>query len=167
VTRVFASALALGLAFAAAGCGSAGSSDDTEPSRAITAGQVVREFRQAPGQPKLRPTQEPDAAWQQLGLGLNISETLRQRYGVFSVYVVKPGRAEAVRSLLKDKNTREALTRDANGIYWEFDELAHSYVAYKRYGSNVVLAWWNELKQPAVDDRWSRLDAVMSGLETG
>jgi hypothetical protein len=167
VKRVLASALALALGFGAAGCGSAGSSDDTERSRAITAGQVAREFREAPGQPRLRPTQEPDAAWQQLGLGLNISEALRERYGVFNVYVVKPGRAEAVSSLLKDKDTRETLTPDADGIYWEFDDLAHSYVAYKRYGPNVVLAWWNEQKEPTVDDRWTRLDAVMSGLETG
>jgi hypothetical protein len=167
VQRVIASALALALALGAAGCGASGDSDDREQTQAITAGQVVREFRQEPGQPKLRPTAEADVAWEQLGLGLNISETLRQRYGVFNVYVVKPGRAEAVRSLLKDKDTRKALKRGADGIYWDFDDLARSYVAYKRYGSNVVLAWWNEKSEPIADARWTRLDAVMSGLETG
>jgi hypothetical protein len=127
---------------------------------------VVHEFRQAPGQPKLRKTAEPDAAWEQLGLGLNISEELRQRYGVFNVYVVKPRRAQAVQSLLKDKETRKTLERDADGIFWDFDELAGSYIAYKRYGANVVLAWWNEREEPGLDARWTRLDALMSGLET-
>jgi hypothetical protein len=167
VKRVLASALALALALAAGGCGATGSDVDRQQEQAITASQVVQEFGQAPGQPKLRRTAEPDAAWEQLGLGLNVSEELRRRYGVFNVYVVKPTRTEAVQSLLKDKETRKTLEQDAQGIFWEFDELARSYVAYKRYGPNVVLAWWNEEKEPAIDARWARLDALMSGLETG
>jgi hypothetical protein len=165
--RFSASALALALALAAVGCGSSATEQDREQAQAITAGQVVDEFREAPGKPKLRKTAEPDAAWEQLGFGLNVSEELRGTYGVFSVYVVKPERAEAVRSLLKDKETRKTLERDADGIFWDFDELARSYVAYKRYGPNVVLAWWNEKKEPGTDARWERLDALMSGLETG
>lgn len=168
VKRVVASALALALALGAAGCGAASSTDDDrQQDQTITAGQVVQEFRQAPGQPKLRKTVEPDAAWEQLGFGLNVSEELRARYGVFNVYVVEPGRPQAVQSLLKDKDTRKTLRPSESGIYWEFDDLAHSYVAYKRYGSNVVLAWWNEGQQPVVDARWTRLDALMSGLGTG
>jgi hypothetical protein len=166
VTRVLVGALALALALAAVGCGAAQADQDDEQTQAITAGQVIQKFRQAPGQPKLRKTAEPDVAWEQLGLGLNVSEELRRTYGVFSVYVVEPERPEAVRSLLKDKETRKTLERNAGGIFWDFDELAGSYVAYKRYGANVVLAWWNEKREPGVDARWTRLDALMSGLET-
>lgn len=165
--RVIASALALALALAAAGCGSAQSENEQESEPAITAAQVAREFRQAPGQPKLRKAAGTDVAWEQLGFGLNASERLVKRYGVFNVYVIKPGRTEALRSLLKDKETREPLKRNVDGIYWEYDDLSRSYVAYKRYGANVVLAWWNERKEPAVDARWTRLDVLLSGLETG
>jgi hypothetical protein len=166
VTRVLAGAFALALALVAGGCGAPAADQEQEQTRAISAGQVIQEFRRAPGQPRLRKTAEPDVAWEQLGLGLNVSEELRHRYGVFSVYVVKPERPDAVRSLLKDKETRKALKRSAEGIFWDFDDLAGSYIAYKRYGANVVLAWWNERQEPGVDARWARLDALMSGLET-
>ena len=60
------------------------------------------------------------------------------------------------------------------GIEWaseafpaELDELAKSYVAQKRYGSNVVLAWWNEQRDKGTDERWDRLDAVMHEIANG
>lgn len=165
--RVKDSALALALALAVAGCGAVTTADEEQSEgQRITAAQVVREFRQAPGQPRLRPTAEPDEAWDQLGLGLNVSEKLQKRYGVFNVYVVKPGKSEAVRSLLRDKETKKALKK-SGGIYWEYDTLSRSYVAYKRYGSNVVVAWWNERKTPGVDARFTRIDRLLSGIETG
>ena len=72
-----------------------------------------------------------------------------------------------MRSLLADKDTAEPLQPDADGIYWDYDELAKSYVAQKRYGSNVVLAWWNERREQAADKRWDRLDAVLQGHRDG
>ena len=72
-----------------------------------------------------------------------------------------------MRSLLADKDTAKPLQADADGIYWDFDELAGSYVAQKRYGSNVVLAWWNESAEKGTDARWERLDELMEGLTTG
>ena len=48
-----------------------------------------------------------------------------------------------------------------------YAELAGSYVAYKRYGSNVVLAWWNEQPEPVTDARFERLDALMQELSEG
>jgi hypothetical protein len=154
----------------AAACGAAESSDDDDerpgpPS--LTAQQVIREFRQIPGQPKLRRAAGSDAAWEQLSLGLNVSPKLQRRFGTFNVYVVKPGRDEAVDSLLTDKETKKALRRSADGVYWELDSLAGSYVAYKRYGANVVLAWWSEREQPVTDGRWERLDRLMSRLVAG
>ena len=163
--RVLASALALALAAAVAGCGTSQSSD-VPPAQLISAGQVIQKFRQAPGQPKLRQA-PPGEAWEQLSFGLNVPEKLRTRYGVFSVYVVEASRPEAVRSLLRNKETRKALQADDFGVYWEYDTFSRSYVAYKRYGANVVLAWWNEKKTPQTDERFARIDALLSGLETG
>ena len=70
-------------------------------------------------------------------------------------------------SLLSDKDTAEPIEESAGGIHWDFDELAGSYVAQKKYGPNVVLAWWNEREEPVTDERWERLDALMQELVEG
>ncbi|HEX2044886.1 MAG TPA: hypothetical protein VHF23_04575 [Gaiellaceae bacterium] len=158
------------VALLGAACGAEESSEDEQDRQeppALTAQQVIREFRHVPGQPKLRRAAGSDAAWEQLSLGLNVSPRLQRRFGTFNVYVVKPGRDEAVDSLLTDKETRKALRRGADGIYWERDSLAGSYVAYKRYGANVVLAWWSEREEPVTDGRWERLDRLLSRLVAG
>ena len=72
-----------------------------------------------------------------------------------------------MRSLLADKDTAKPLQADADGIYWDYDELAKSYVAQKRYGANVVLAWWNESRKQGTDERWERLDGILQGLASG
>ncbi len=56
---------------------------------------------------------------------------------------------------------------DADGIYWDYDELAKSYVAQKRYGPNVVLAWWNEKRKQGTDERWEQLDQLMQQSVSG
>jgi hypothetical protein len=156
------------LALLAAACGAA-QTEENEESRppSFTAEQVIREFRQAPGQPRLRRAAGTDAAWEQLSFGLNVSPKLQRQYGTFNVYVVEPRRLEAVDSLLTNKETRKPLEQAAGGLYWELDTLAGSFVAYKRYGANVVLAWWSERKQPVTDARWERLDRLMAELATG
>jgi hypothetical protein len=152
---------------AAAGCGSSGDGDDGEQEAAPIAAQaVVQEFEEVPGMPPLQ-SSAPDPSWEQLGLGLDLTAADQKRYGTFTIYVVDPEDPEAVRSLLADKDTAEPLQADANGIYWDFDELAKSYVAQKRYGSNVVLAWWNEKDSKGTDARWQRLDRVLLGLTNG
>jgi hypothetical protein len=172
VKRVALFASLLLLALLAVGCG-AGSTEgeDTDQNRpdvrTISAGEVITRFQRAPGQPLLERAPGTDAAWDQLSLGLNVPPALQQRYGTFSVYVVEPGNTEAVDSLLRDKETHEPLKEGPGGIYWERDELANTYVAYKRFGDNAVLVWWNERPQPATDARWQRLDALMAGLATG
>ena len=151
-------------ALAVAGCGSSGNADDQEQETApIPAQAVVQEFSEVPGMPELV-TAVPDPSWEQLGPGLDIPPAAQERYGTFTIYVVDPEDPEAVRSLLADKDTAEPLQPDADGIYWDYDELAKSYVAHKRYGSNVVLAWWNERREQATDKRWDRLDAVMQDI---
>jgi hypothetical protein len=165
-------ALLLALTAAAllgAGCGAAESQDEnqTPGPPSFTAQQVIREFEQAPGQPRLRAAGGTSAAWEQLGFGLDPPPRLQNRYGTFSVYVVEPGNDEALGSLLSNKETKEPLEADADGVYWELDTLAGSYVGYKRYGTNVVVAWWSETKEPVADARFERLDGLMSGLEAG
>jgi hypothetical protein len=158
---IFLAALAL------AGCGSSGDGDDEEQQVApIAAQQVVQEFSDVPGMPELE-TAAPDPSWEQLGPGLDIPPAAQERYGTFTIYVVDPEDPEAVRSLLADKDTAKALQADADGIYWDYDELAKSYVAQKRYGSNVVLAWWNEQRDKGTDERWDRLDEVMQEIASG
>ena len=171
--RTLLIALLLALAAAlAAGCGASAETDDgtvTDEQQAspIAAGQVVAQFKRASGGTQLRGTATPDAAWEQLGLGLNATQEQLREYGTFTIYVVEPDHDEAVTSLLSDKDTAKPLARGDGGIYWDFDELADSYVAHKRYGANVVLAWWNERAEPVTDARFERLDALMQELSAG
>ena len=164
--------VALLAALVAAGCGASGEGvDETTPTgeeaAPIGASQLVARFRQASGGTQLRGTATPDAAWEQLGLGLDPTPRQQGRYGTFTVYVVEADHDEAVDSLLSDKETAKPLAEDANGIYWDFDELANSYVAHKRYGPNVVLAWWNERPEPGTDARFERLDALLQEATAG
>jgi hypothetical protein len=173
-TPLIALLLALAAALVVAGCGAAAETDDgtdtdgdRQQAAPIAASQVVAQFKRSSGGTTLRGTATPDAAWEQLGLGLNATPAQQQRYGTFSIYVVEPDHDEAVASLLSDKDTAKPLERGDEGIYWDFDELAKSYVAHKRYGPNVVLAWWNERPEPATDARFERLDALMQELSEG
>jgi hypothetical protein len=154
-------------AVAVAGCGSSGDGDDGEQEAApIAAQSVVQEFDEVPGMPPLQ-SSAPDPSWEQLGLGLDLPPADQKKYGTFTIYVVDPEDLEAVKSLLADKDTAKPLQADANGIYWDYDELAKSYVAQKRYGSNVVLAWWNETQKQGTDARWQRLDRILQSLANG
>jgi hypothetical protein len=171
-TPLIALLIALAVALVAAGCGASSegvdetTTDDREAAP-IGASQLVAQFKQASGGTQLRGTATPDAAWEQLGLGLNATPAQQREYGTFSIYVVEPENDEAVTSLLSDKDTAKPLARTEDGIYWDFDELAGSYVAYKRYGPNVVLAWWNEQPEPVTDERFERLDALLQELSGG
>jgi hypothetical protein len=160
------SLLALAVALAAPACGSSADTDEEQDASPIAASAVVQEFDQVPGMPELETTAATDPSWEQLGLGLDISPTDQEKYGTFTIYVVDPEDDEAVASLLADKDTAEPLERGADGIYWDYDELAKSYVAQKRYGTNVVLAWWNEKREPVTDERWERLDAILQNVAT-
>ena len=64
--------------------------------------------------------------------------------------------------------TRRSLWRPTpSGIYWDYDELAKSYVAQKRYGPNAVLVWWNEQREQGTDERWERLDQLLQSVAAG
>jgi hypothetical protein len=153
----------------AAGCGSSGDGDGDGDDQAapVAAQQVVQEFEETPGLPELEPAAGSDPAWDQLGPGLDLPAADQKRYGTFTIYVVDPEAPEAVASLVADKDTAEPIEADANGIYWDVDELAKSWVAQKRYGSNIVLAWWNEQAQKGTDARWRRLDQALTDLTHG
>ena len=160
--RIVFIATAVAAVAVAGGCGAA--AEPEEQRARYTAAQVIQQFKTEPGSPRLRKAAGADAAWEQLGLGLNVSERLLRRYGVFTIYVVEPGNDEAVNSLLTDKATREPLTPDGRGIYWELDTQSGDYVAYSKYGTNVVLAWFGGKTEPEVDMRWKRLDRLMERL---
>ena len=145
----------------AAGCG-AGDSDSEEA--LLNVGQLVQRFQEEPGSPLLREA-GGDPAFRQLGFGLNPSQRLLERYGVFSIYVVDSDRPQALTSLLTDKGTGRPLEADPSGVYWERDTQSRSWIAYKRYGENVVLVWWAESAGRSADGRWRRLDRVLTAAE--
>jgi hypothetical protein len=148
------------------GCGllvGCGSSDSQPKPQLLTAGQVSGQFKRETGKSLLR-AQTDDVAWVQLGYGLNPSQELLDKYGIFSVYVAKQGHLAALDSLLHDKATKKALEKDPEGVYWELDSNSGTWVAYKRYPPNVVLAWFSGSKTQAVDRRFERVDRVLAGL---
>jgi hypothetical protein len=159
-----AAAITLALAFVlAAGATGCGSGENTPQPERVSAGQVMGKFKQKTGRPLKRAATE-DPAWEQLSYGLNPSKQLLDEYGIFSVYVAKPGHVDALGSLLKDKATKKTLQRDADGVYWERDSNSGTWVAYKRYSGNVVLAWFSGSKTQALDTRFERLDRVLADL---
>ena len=160
VRRIALLSLALILVSALAGCG-AGS--DQPQVVSLTPGQVTQQFQKETGKP-LQPTAVSDPAWDQLGYGLNQSEKLVQRYGIFNVYVGKPGKGAALSQLFKNKATNKPLARGSGGMYWELDSQSKTWVAYKRYSGNVVLVWFSGSKKQAADERFQRLDSILSGL---
>jgi hypothetical protein len=157
---VIALALAVVLAVGSAGCGSAESTPQPE---FLSAGQVIGQFKRETGKPLERAATE-DPAWDQLSYGLDPSRPLLDKYGIFSVYVAKQGHVDALGSLLHDKATKQALKRDAEGVYWERDSNSNTWVAYKRYSRNVVLVWFSGSKTQALDARFERLDRVLTDL---
>lgn len=154
--RALAFFVALICLAAAAGCGEA-----SEPSFST---EEVRAHFQAEAGAQLFRKQGPggDPAWEQLGFAENASPALIERYGVFSIYVVKPGEKEAMASLFRDTATKKPLPH-RRGIYWELDTHSDTWTAHTRY-ANLVLVWFTEQTQPAVDARWQRLHRLLREL---
>jgi hypothetical protein len=139
-----------------AGCGAA---EETS----YTTQDVTAEFEQEAGAQLFR-KQGPgdDPAWEQLGFAENAPPALIERYGVFSIYVVEPGEKEAMASLFRDKATQKPLPH-RRGIFWELDTHSDTWTAHTRY-ANLVLVWFTESKEPAVDARWQRLHRILRAL---
>lgn len=155
--RRLAVILLLALAvLAAAGCGG---SEETS----LTSDEVIAEFG-AGGAPLVRKSGPGDTAWDQLGLAEDAPQRLIDRYGIFSIYVVDPGENAAMDSLFRDKATRKPLAH-RRGIYWELDTHSNTWTAHTRY-KNLVLVWFTESEQPAVDARWQRVHKLLRDLAT-
>ena len=71
-------------------------------------------------------TAVPDPSWEQLGPGLDMPAGRPEEVRHVHDLRVDPEDPEAVKSLLADKDTAKPLQADADGIYWDFDELAKS-----------------------------------------
>jgi len=162
VRRIALLSLAVFALVVLAGCGAA--SDQTQE-QTLTPAQVRQTFKQATGRP-LEPAAVSDPAWEQLGYGLDMPQSLVDRYGIFNVYIGKPGKSASLASFFKDKDTDKPLARSADGIYWELDSQSKTWVAYKRYGGNVVLVWFSGSKEQAADERFDRLDSILTGLHS-
>jgi hypothetical protein len=154
--RALAFLVALVCLAATAGCGEA-----SEPGYST---EEVRAYFQAEADAQLFRKQGPDGdpAWEQLGFAENAPHALIERYGIFSIYVVEPGEKEAMASLFRDKATKKPLAH-RRGIYWELDTHSDTWTAHTRY-ANLVLVWFTEREQPAVDARWHRLHRMLRDL---
>jgi hypothetical protein len=161
--RLAVALLALGSLAVAGVAGGCGESNAQTQVDVVPAAQVIARFQNETGRPLQRAATE-DEAWDQLSYGLDPSESLLDRYGIFTVYVAKEGHLSAVDSLLKDKATKKPLQRDSDGVYWELDSNSGTWIAYKRYKRNVVLVWFSGSKTKALDARWEGLDSVLAGL---
>jgi hypothetical protein len=146
--------LVLAVAVGTTGCGA---SSET----AISSQQVIAEFG-AGGAPLVRKSGPGDSSWDQLGLAEDASQKLIDRYGIFSIYVVEPGKKEAMESLFRDQATSKPLPH-RRGIYWELDSHSNTWTAHTRY-QNLVLIWFTESEQPAVDVRWQRLHKMLRDM---
>jgi hypothetical protein len=160
VRRIALLSLALLALAALAGCGAA---RDQSEQATLTPAQVRQTFEQATGR-ELEPAAVSDPAWDQLGFGLDMPRSLVDRYGIFNVYVGKEGKTDSLSAFFKDKDTGKPLARDADGVYWELDSQSKTWVAYKRYGGNVVLVWFSGSKEQDADTRFERLDSILTGL---
>jgi hypothetical protein len=160
VRRIALLSLAVFALVALAGCGA---ESDQSQVVTLTPAEVSQTFKQTTGRP-LEPAAVSDPAWDQLGYGLDMSQNLVDRYGIFNVYVGKPGKTASLASLFKDKATGKPLARGADSVYWELDSQSKTWVAYKRYGGNVVLVWFSGSKEQQADERFERLDSILSGL---
>ena len=160
VRRIALLSLAVLVLALVAGCGAAGNQTQEQT---LSPAQVRQSFKQATGR-ELEPTAVSDPAWDQLGYGLDMPQSLVDRYGIFNVYVGKPGKSASLASFFKNKQTGKPLERSTDAIYWELDSQSKTWVAYKRYGGNVVLVWQSGSKEQAVDERFDRLDSILSGL---
>jgi hypothetical protein len=152
--RRLAVLLLLAVAVLAAGCG------ESEEA-ALTSEQVIAQL-DAGGAPLVRKSGQGDSAWDQLGLPEDASQRLIDRFGIFSIYVVHPGKKTAMDSLFRDKATRKPLAH-RRGIYWELDTHSNTWTAHTRY-QNLVLVWFTESERPAVDARWQRLHKLLRDL---
>jgi hypothetical protein len=144
------------VAVLAAGCGESESGES-----GLTSGEVIVEF-DAAGAPLVRKSGPGDQAWDQLGLAEDAPQRLIDRYGIFSIYVVDAGKKEAMDSLFRDQATRKPLPH-RRGIYWELDSHSNTWTAHTRY-QNLVLVWFTESEQPAVDARWRRLHTLLRDM---
>jgi hypothetical protein len=52
---------------------------------------------------------------------------------------------------------------DRRGIYWL--RRGGRWLAYSRYGRNVLLGWFDAPRRERVDSRWRRLDNALRSLD--
>lgn len=145
---------------ATAGCGSAPQREAED--RAVESEELISSFAAQPGNLSLRRFGGTDGKFEQLGIGLDPPAEALRRYGIFSIYVVDRGEADARQALLTDKTTGKPLERDERGIYWEYDDHSKTWIANTTYGENVVLVWFSEKRERATDARWERLHEFLT-----
>lgn len=148
----------------------------------MPSGQVIDHFREQTGELLVR-SDSPADSWEALGFeesdddGLT-DEGLRlaERYGAFTVYVVRDGEdydaeiAELTKPNTDDTTVQTVDEPDADGIVWtytcyrgELEDVPCSWSASKRYRDNVLLYWQGRDEQ-ATDATFARLNSILLDL---
>ena len=93
------------------------------------------------------------------------SAALEREYGAFDIFVYDDPR-------VAEQATPPSVA--TGGVVWSCGEVERGPAAgrvlafaQKRYGANVVVTWWPGGAAMEADERWERLDAVLSELAGG
>jgi hypothetical protein len=153
------------LALGASGCGRSSPGHKEERTRNVTAPELIRLFADKTGY-RLVDRKSPSISGVPRVERLDIPRPTRsaaaQHYGYFSLFVY-PTAGAAVASL-------RGSAPDAHGIYWSEEVIERgpragqrNTTAEKRYG-NVVLAWSRADGVRRLDERWGRLDEIVTAI---
>jgi Predicted membrane protein (DUF2339) len=123
------------------------------PTQSISTQSVIDHFRKATGVVLIRDATYSDNSWDVLDFGKNAPAAYTDKYGVFSIYVVKRDLAISRSTLLTGTNGTP-IKPDANGVYWTQAS------ATRQFGKNVFLFSVGVLDQTS--PIWKRLNAILS-----
>lgn len=146
--------LALG-ALAAAAC--TGGDERSVPPGTFTAEDVIEHFEEEAGHDL---AVDPTASTTKVVL-VRPDQEANAEFGEFEVFVVNP-RDPNIERVLRVGLGFFRLPADRRGIRWQ--RTRDGWVAAKRYGRNVVLAWHAARTRGALDARWEELDRVFASL---
>ena len=131
-----------------------------------SASQLTKRFKTATGE-KLVPSKTLSYAGHYRAYDLGVPTAAKKaRWGTFTVYLVTGSSVDAeVTDLLADAHTGALGTPAAGNVYWEQGVSIFGttyWMAKRRYGQNVVLAWTNASGQKKTDATWKRLHGALT-----
>ena len=126
----------------------------------FTSDEVIDRFRAETGDRLAADPELSTTAVEELnfgGHGLRPPPPLLARYGRFKILIL----AHPEKTLRLGLGL-SGIRPDRRGIYWLRRE--GRWLAYSRYGRNVLLGWFDASGKGHVDSRWHRLDDALRSL---